>query len=228
MSRSPRIVVPGIPHHVTHRGNNRGEVFRSDDDRWVYLHCLQTQSEKFGLQTVAYCLMTNHVHLIGVPGSPESLSKAVGRAHRQYANYFNETHERCGHLWQDRFYSTPLDEAHAWDALRYVEQNPVRAGLAAEPWEYAWSSAAAHCGLAKGPRLLDMAGWWERHTPEEWRDALRTRQEEGVARMFSEWTVHGRPIGDESFLDTLEALLGRSVRARRPGRPKKLVPGTDL
>jgi len=223
MSRLPRIVVPGIPHHATQRGNNRQAIFLSDDDRRVYLHCLRTHSEKYGLQTVAYCLMTNHVHLVGIPEKDESLSKALGRAHYQYTSYFNDRHGRSGHLWQNRYFSCPMDDSHTFEALRYVEQNPVRAGLADQPWNYAWSSAAAHCGLARGSGLLDMADWWERWTPEEWREVLRARQEEGVVKMIGRNTLHGRPLGADGFLTELENRFGIRLRPLPRGRPRSTV-----
>jgi putative transposase len=220
MPRLPRIIVPGTPHHATQRGNNRQMVFRSDDDRRVYLHCLRTHAETYGLQVVAYCLMGNHTHVIGVPEHSESLGKALGRTHFQYTHYFNGTHGRSGHLWQNRYFSCPMDDGHAYQALRYVEQNPVRAGIAKQAWEYPWSSAQLHCGLAKGSTMLDMVAWWERWTPEEWREVLRVTQDDVWLRRIRSGTTRGRPLGGDDFLTMIEERFGLDLRRKR-GRPAR-------
>ncbi len=129
---------------MTQRGNNRQDVFFVDDDRRAYLDVLGEQAERFGLRVLGYCLMTNHVHLIVAPEREESLAKAVGRTHWLYTQAVNRLHGRSGHLWQNRFHSCPLDAAHTWAALRYVDRNPVRARLVRRAWRYEWSSAAAH------------------------------------------------------------------------------------
>ena len=124
-----RVVVPGEPHHITQRGNNRQDVFFTDEDRRFYLETLKERSERYGVKILGYCLMTNHVHLVAVPRAAESLSKGIGGTHLQYARYVNRLHGRSGHLWQGRFFSIPLDAAHAVFAVRYVERNPVRARM---------------------------------------------------------------------------------------------------
>src|SRR3989304_6265032 len=139
MPRVARIVVPGMPHHITQRGNNRQAVFFVDDDRRMYLALLKAQAEIHGGGVLGYCLMTNHVHLIGVPQREESLAKAVGRTHFLYSQYINRFHKRSGHLWQNRFFSCALDEVHLLRALAYVERNPVRAKLVRLAWQYEWS-----------------------------------------------------------------------------------------
>ncbi|MFC1588384.1 transposase, partial [Planctomycetota bacterium] len=145
MPRVARIVIPGIPHHVTQRGNNKQDVFLVKADRSVYLQILSEQGEHFGLLIDGYCLMTNHIHLIVTPQREESLAKAIGRTHWRYTQYINRLHNRSGHLWQNRFYSCPLDERHFLQAMLYVERNPVRAGMHRLAWKYPFSSAAAHC-----------------------------------------------------------------------------------
>ena len=148
MPRVARIVIPDRPHHVTQRGNNRQDVFFVPDDYRTYLAILREQSKRYGLRVHAYCLMTNHVHLVATPRSPESLAKAVGRTHWLYTQHINRLHGRVGHLWQNRFYSCALDRDHYWAAMRYVERNPVRARLHPKAWLYPHSSAAAHVGRA--------------------------------------------------------------------------------
>ena len=146
MSRIARIVVPDYPHHITHRGNNRDDVFFVDDDRCVYLAILKENCAKYGLDVLAYCLMTNHIQLIAVPEQEDSLAKAIGRTDFRYTQYINKMHKRTGHLWEGRFYSCVLDDNGFWLASKYVELNPVRAKMCRAPWRYKWSSAAAHTG----------------------------------------------------------------------------------
>jgi putative transposase len=154
MARIARVVIPGAAHHVTQRGNNAQDVFFVDDDREVYLELLKQQSDKYGLEVVGYCLMTNHVHVLAKPLKEDSLANAIGRTHFVYTRYINRLHGRRGHLWQNRFYSCALDEGHFWLALRYVERNPVRAKIVRQAWEYPWSSAAVHTGGS------DSTGLW--------------------------------------------------------------------
>ena len=136
MARRPRHTVPEYSHHITQRGNNRQDVFFADEDRQLYLSLLRENSEKFGFEVQGYCLMTNHVHIIGVPREESSLTKAVGRSHWMYAQILNRLHGRSGHLWQDRFYSCPMDEAGMLQAMAYVERNPVRGKMVREAWKY--------------------------------------------------------------------------------------------
>ena len=225
MPRAARIVVPGCPHHVTQRGNNRQDVFFVDEDRRVYLSLLREQAGRFGLQVEAYCLMTNHVHLVAVPGAEASLAQAVGRTHWLYTQYVNRLHGRAGHLWQNQFFSCALDEDHYWRAIAYLERNPVRAGLVRRAWRWSWSSAAAHCGSADSAGLLDLAGWRSRQSPEDWQSVLLEGQEEPVLRILREGISRGRPLGSDSWLAKLERALGRRLRPLPVGRPRKKQKG---
>ena len=218
MPRVGRIVIPGCAHHVTQRGNNRQDVFFVRDDYRTYLAMLGEQSRRYGLDVHAYCLMTNHVHLVGTPRSGQSLAKAVGRTHWLYTQTINRLHGRSGHLWQNRFYSCALDGDHYWAAIRYVERNPVRARLHRKAWVYPWSSAAAH--VAK-TGLLDLREWGRVWTGEEWAaELMRGDDAEFVGRLRSQ-TGRGRPLGTDSFLSKVEKLLGRRVRPLPVGRPRK-------
>ena len=220
MPRLPRIVVPEVPHHVTQRGNNRQDVFFVDDDKRVYLELLHAQSERFGLRLEGYCLMTNHVHVIGTPATEESLAKAFGRTHFLYTQYMNRMHDRSGHLWQNRFYSCAMDEEHCLKALCYVELNPVRAGMAAHAWEYPWSSARAHCGDTPERDLLRLEEGRETMPADTWREQLEAFQDDfEAAAKVQLHTSTGRPLGSDSFLSHLECLLGRRVRPLPVGRP---------
>ena len=154
MGRLRRVVVPGLPHHVTQRGVRRSATFSDARDRCIYLELLSEASRLFGLAVRSYVLMTNHIHLIAVPEHEDSLGKTMRDTHGPYASYFNRRYGFCGHLWQARFYSSPMDDGHFWEAVRYVENNPVRAGIVERAEDYPWSSAAAHCGLREDLLLL--------------------------------------------------------------------------
>jgi putative transposase len=221
MPRFARIVVAGVAHHVTQRGNNKQDVFFVDDDRRVYLELLRAQSQRFGLRVDGYCLMSNHVHIVGVPSEEDSLTKAIGRTNFLYTQYVNRLHGRSGHLWQNRFYSCPMDEAHAMNALCYIELNPVRAGTVRVPWTYPWSSAAAHCGKAPANLLLDVAAWRETMPAGEWRETLAAfARDANEADTLRRSTHSGRPLGSDSFMSKLENLLGRRLRPLPIGRQK--------
>jgi len=220
MPRVARVTIPGAPHHVTQRGNNRQVVFRTDDDRRAYLALLREQAEAYGLEVLGYCLMANHAHLVVVPRGPDSLAKAIGRTHWLYAQYVNRRRRRSGHLWQGRFFSCALDEARGWEVLRYVERNPVRARIVRCAWRYPWSSAAAHCGAAASGGLLAGDRWRRAWDAGRWKEWLRQPEGEEHVRALRVSTSTGRPLGSDSFLSKLERTLGRRLRPRPVGRPK--------
>jgi len=221
MPRFSRAVLAGCAHHVTQRGNNRQDVFFVDDDRRAYLAFLRQEAERHGLRVHGYCLLTNHVHLIAVPEAADSLAKAVGRTNLRYTQYVNRLHGRSGHLWQNRFYSCVLDEEHYWQAMKYVERNPVRGRLVRRPWRYPWSSAAAHCGGRDPSGLLDLASWQGDAAGLDWRAALTEPQDDAMIASLRQATSRGRPLGSDSFISKLEKLVGRRLRALPVGRPRK-------
>lgn len=145
MSRIARVVVPGMPHHITQRGIRRFEVFRDDADRLLYLNLFAESAQRYRLDVRSYSLMPNHVHFIATPERPDSISKTFHRCHGIYAGRFNDKYALVGHLWQQRPFSCVLSEGHLRNALRYVELNPVRAGIVTSAGDYRWSSARAHC-----------------------------------------------------------------------------------
>jgi len=213
-----------MPHHVTQRGNNRQDVFFVDDDRRVYLRLLKERCEASGVQVLAYCLMTNHVHLVAVPSTEESLAAAIGRTDFLYTQYINRTRQRSGHLWQNRFFSCALDEVHTWRAVSYTERNPVRARIVRLPWRYQWSSAAAHTGEKDETGLLDLEAWAEEWKPAKWARQLRAPEDEAEMRGLRLSTRTGRPLATDSFLSKLEHRLGRRLRPLPVGRPPKAEP----
>ena len=170
MARLARVVAVGVPHHVTQRGNGRQFILGSDPDRRVYLDLLRQGIALHGVELIGYCLMSNHVHLVAVPHNADGLGLALKNAQGRYASYWNASHHATGHVWQGRYYSCPLDEQHLWEALRYTELNPVRAGMVDRAERWAWSSAAIHCGgsLAEGWLAMEM---WRRRWPDaSWRE----------------------------------------------------------
>ena len=223
MPRVARIVIPGCPHHVTQRGNNQQDVFFVDQDRRAYLQILQRQSQRFDLEVLGWCLMTNHVHLVATPRREDSLAKAIGRTDFIYTQYVNSLHGRSGHLWQNRFHSCALDEGHFWRALAYVERNPVRAKLVRRPWRYPWSSAAAHCGEADPSSLLNLAKWQQmvKAVSGDWRAALGRPDDDERIQALRHSTLRGRPLGSDRFISKLERALGRRLRPLPIGRPRK-------
>jgi putative transposase len=217
MARLARVVAPGLPHHITQRGNRRQATFFGADDYHAYLALMGEWCRYWKVEVWAYCRMPNHIHLIAVPPSEEGLRRAIGEAHRRYTRRVNFREGWRGHLGQGRFASFPLDERYLLAAARYVEQNPVRAGLAATPWEYPWSSAAAHVAgeddaLSTVAPLLAMVG--------NWRDLLVTGTPEDEVKALRRHERSGRPLGPESFVVALEGKLGRTLQRGKPG-PKR-------
>jgi putative transposase len=218
MPRAKRVVAVGLPHHVTQRGNGRQDVFLSDGLRRVYLELLAEHAARNGLRVLAYSLMTNHVHLVAIPESERSLANTFRHAHSRFSQYWNTEFHRIGHLWQNRFYSCPVEETAAWRVIRYVEQNPVRAGIVGQAAAYAWSSARTHAGL-EASALLDGAWWSERWSAKAWAAVLQEGDEEAAAIRMA--TYSGRPYGGADFVRGLEQKLGRRLERRTGGRPRK-------
>jgi putative transposase len=220
MARMARVIAEGVAHHVTQRGNGRRVVFDSDADRVVYLHLLRQYSILHQCALVGYCLMSNHVHVIAVPGRADSLPVVLRDVHGRYATYLNGRQSASGHVWQGRYFSCPLDAQHLWAALRYVERNPVRAGMAKRAEEYAWSSAAAHCGGSDKQGLLDLDFWRGEWSVVSWRSFLEDAAEAEAERIRRN-THTGRPLGSEDFVKQMERRLCRTLAAQKGGRPRK-------
>ena len=145
MPRIARLCTEGYPHHITQRGNNKDTVFFNDEDRRFYLEVLHRYKNKYGMNILAYCLMGNHVHVLAVPEMQTSLARSMGGTNLLYTQYINRKYKRSGRLWQNRFFSTIVDEeSYLWAVARYIEQNPVRAKLVKKAEDYPWSSARAH------------------------------------------------------------------------------------
>ena len=176
------------------------------------------------LSLLGYCLMSNHVHLIAVPQTETALSLSLKQAHGRYAAYWNGQQSSTGHVWQGRFYSCPLDEKHLWEALRYVELNPVRDRMVEKPEHWAWSSAAAHCGVDGADADLEMQRWRKRWSVSEWQSFLAEAESPVALDRLRQFTHTGRPLGTAEFVTELEASMFRPLAARKRGRPKAVAP----
>jgi putative transposase len=221
MARVARTVIKGIPYHITQRGNNKQDIFFVDDDRKVYLDILKRQSIKYGLTILGYCLMDNHIHIIAIPATEDALANAIGRTHFTYTQYINRFHSRSGHLWQNRFYSCGLDERYLLLAMRYIERNPVAAGICHKAWLYEWSSAIWHTDAGSKSDLLDLRQWYGIVDTTQWKDILSEGIEPSDAKKLAANTYSGRPLGSDSFISKLEKAAGCRLRPLPVGRPKK-------
>lgn len=229
MARLSRIVVPNVPHHVTQRGNRRLPVFFSDEDREAYLALVAEACAVRGTRCLAWCLMDNHIHLILVPAREDGLRATLAEAHRRYTRRVNFREGWRGHLFQGRFASYPMDDAHLMVAARYVERNPVAAGLVAQAEDWRWSSARSHLSGRRvaGDPLTDVAalGCHVRN----WRALLRRGLEAGdlgpegeAAALAIEARLRtGRPLAEADWIEGQERALRRPLGAQRPGRKKR-------
>ena len=214
MPRIARIIAPGIPHHVTQRGNRRMETFFRGEDYQAYLGLMAEWCRKCDVAIWAYCLMPNHVHLIAVPESEEGLRLAIGEAHRRYSAMINRRQQWTGHLWQGRFSSFPMDETYLLAAARYVEMNPVAAGIVENAAAWPWSSARAHLA-ATDDEFVTVAPQLE--MARDWRLFLAGAAEEEQVNEIRKHERTGRPLGSVGFVERLETDLDRPLKRGKPG-----------
>jgi putative transposase len=221
MARLARVVAPGLPHHVTQRGNRRQQTFFNDGDYAAYREFVAEGCEAAGVTVWGYCLMPNHVHLILVPSSEDGLRRALAEAHRRYSRRVNQREGWTGYLWQGRFASAVMDDTHLMACARYVELNPVRARLAGRAEDWPWSSARAHLagrddGLVSVAPLL--AG------EPDWPAFLAQGPDPAEHRALQAAERTGRPLGSDAFLARLETDLNRPLAKRKPGPKPQAEP----
>ena len=219
MPRIARVVAPGMPHHITQRGNRRLQTFFSDQDYSTYIDLMQEWCDFYGVDIWSYCLMPNHVHLIAVPSSKSSLKSAIGEAHRRYSRMINFREDWKGHLWQGRFASYVLDNNYLLACARYIEMNPVRAGLVNDPKAWQWSSAKAHIDgindkLVKTEPLIKIV-------KKNWVDFLSESISLKERNLLQTHERTGRPLGRTEFIEKLEKTLGLKLKLKKPGRKSK-------
>lgn len=219
MPRIARVCAVNYPHHVTQRGNNKENIFFDNEDKAFYLKTLKGYSKKWGFDIWAYCLMTNHVHILAVPNREESLARGIGATNLVYTQYINRKYKRSGRLWQNRFYSTIIEkEPYLWAVTRYIERNPVRAELVKKAEGYKWSSAKAHIMGFRDDILSK--NWLDEKERKAYKDFMIEDDKE-VDLLIRKATSTGRPLGTELFLKTLEKVLDRGLLPKKAGRPKK-------
>lgn len=222
MPRLARTVCAGVPHHITQRGNRGEDVFFTDEDRPTYLAWLKDYADRYKLDILAYCLMTNHIHLVAVPATEDSLQRVLKPLHMRHAQRINRARNWKGHLWQGRFFSSALDESYLWAAIRYVERNPVRARMVRKGENYRWSSAGAHCGLRHDAILTGKPAWRRQFDSiGNWSAWLAEGDEPDELDLLRRNADKGLPCGSEKFIRKLEKQTGRTLKYRPPGRPKK-------
>ena len=213
-----RVVVPGVPHHVTQRGVRRHDVFFREEDYKRYISLLSEFCNKSGTEIWAYCLMTNHIHLVMVPSTEDGLRATLGEAHRRYTRYINQCEQCRGHLWQERFHSFPMDEHYLLSAVRYVEMNPVHANIVERPELYPWSSAKAHLA-SQDDKLVKVRPMLDRVS--NWHEYLDSVLDDATVETLRKHSNTGRPLGNASFLDMLEHKAGKVLHPLKRGRKRK-------
>ena len=219
MPKFRRLVVEGYPHHVTQRGVRRQRTFFQERDYRAYIEIAADQLGGVDLDILAYCLMPNHVHFVVVPHERSALSKYFCEVHKRYARRTNALSDWRGHLWQQRFFSVVMDERHTLAAMRYVELNPVRAGLVQSAGDWAWSSARAnlrniHDSLIRTRMTREIVANWAEYLAER----VSVDELDSLRRQ----TRTGRPEGADEFIDLMEARTGRRIRQRKRGRKRKI------
>ncbi len=212
------MVVPGMPHHITQRGNRRQQTFFNDGDYAAYVELMAEWCRERAVEIWSYCLMPNHIHLIAVPSTEDGLRWAIGETHQRYTRRINFREKWRGYLWQGRFASFVMDEPYLLAVARYIELNPVRARLVRDACDWPWSSAKAHLSarddrLVRVAPLLAMIG--------DWNAFLKSAAPEEELRDLRQHVRTGRPLGDEAFLGRLEEIVGRVLKPQKPGpKPK--------
>jgi putative transposase len=227
MARLPRLTAPGLPHHLIQRGNNRQAIFVDDADRVRFLGDLGELAAAMGLAVHAYVLMPNHVHILATPAERDTTARVMQALGRRYVRYFNDRQGRSGTLWEGRYRSTVVEtDRYLLACMRYIEMNPVRAGLAGEPARYRWSSHAHNVGVKADPLLSEHAAYWALgNTPFErqlaYRGLFEAEQDADEVASIRHATQHGWALGEAGFADALGEGVGRRAAPRPPGRPRK-------
>jgi putative transposase len=215
MARIARVVIPDLPYHVTQRGNRRQQTFFRPEDYLLYVAVMSEWCRRCGVDVWAYCLMPNHAHLVAVPRTPDALRRAIGEAHRRYTVEVNRREGWTGYLWQGRFASFPMDERYTLAAARYVELNPVRAGLVSRADEYRWSSARAHL-LGQDDSLVSVEPLLSRMP--DWSTFIGSAGRHDLDDELRRHRNTGRPLGSDEFVSGVERRLGRVLRPGKAGR----------
>lgn len=225
MARLPRLSVPGYPHHVIQRGNNRQAIFLADVDRLRMLELLEDHARQHEVAVHAYVLMDNHFHLLLTPRTGDGLSRLMQAVGRRYVRYFNDSHGRSGTLWEGRYRSTLIEaESHLLACMAYIDLNPVRAGLVNMARDYPWSSHAHYAGLRVDRLVTPHPLYWELGNTPFAREAAYARLvQEGLSQQqqlaLTESALSGWALGSPAFMAALQAKTERRLSKSYPGRP---------
>jgi len=227
MPRLPRIDVPGVAQHVIQRGNNRQVCFASDDDFSVYANWLREYAKKYQVEVHAWVFMTNHVHLLVTGYECFAISRLMQSLGRKYVQYFNYKYRRTGTLWEGRFRSCLVDsDKYVLACYRYIEMNPVRALMVEKPKDYRWSSYSANGLGVKSSMLTSHSsyialGKTAVARQRSYRNLFLEFLSPSIVEDIRQTTQQGLVLGSHAFKDQVEQLIGRSVRHKLKGRPKK-------
>ncbi|MCB1760947.1 MAG: transposase [Gammaproteobacteria bacterium] len=227
MPRKPRFQLIGMPQHVVQRGNNRQACFFAEVDYLYYLDALGRAAQKYGSRVHAYVLMTNHVHLLMTPDRNEALSSIMQSVGRRYVRYVNKEYRRSGTLWEGRFKSSLIQsERYLLSCYRYIELNPVRAGMVDHPAEYRWSSYQANAQGVADVTLTDhdeyrRLGRTDVERQAAYRELFQRQLDPGLIDQIRGATNHELVVGTNRFKDEIAAMTKRRVRMGHPGRPRK-------
>ena len=227
MARLPRYFVKNVPQHIILRGNNREPVFTNDEDCLFFKDVLQDAAKRHGLAIHAYVFMTNHIHLLASPATEESIPKTLQSLGRRYVQYFNYLHQRSGTLWEGRYRATIVEaETYLFECMRYIELNPVRAGMLHHPGEHTWSSYLTNAGLAadsliKPHRLYRALGATDEARFEAYRSLVQMPMDAQMLKTIRDSTNKGWAMGGGRFKSKIEALTDRRVAPLPKGRPKR-------
>jgi len=227
MPRQPRLIVVGYPHHLIIRGNNRSAIFYNEKDQHFFIQCLFDTKEDTGSLIYAYCLMTNHVHLLIEPKTKDGIRKMMQSLGRRYVRYINSTYKRTGTLWEGRYKSSVVSkDNYLLACCRYIELNPVRAKIVKDPSQYPWSSYSFRAEgksnklLSEDPVYRDLGD-----TPFERQRAYQKWIKESIPdkewSIIRQMTQKGGVIGDQDFCNRISKTLSRDITFRSRGRPRK-------
>lgn len=232
MARLPRLSIPGYPHHVIQRGNNRQAIFAFAADYQAMLDLLEENAKKFGVALHAYVLMSNHFHLLATPESADSLPRMMQAVGRRYVRYFNDSQGRSGTLWEGRYRSTLIQtESYLLTCMAYIDLNPVRAALVAEAGDYPWSSHGHYVGLRSDKLVTPHPLFWTLgNTPFAREAAYAEMVHAGVPAeqqaALTQSVLSGWALGDPDFVADLQKRTQRRVSKTQAGRPlRKPVAG---
>lgn len=219
MPRKPRAIIPDVPYHITARANRGEFIFTSDKDRELYAEFIIQYTRKLDVKIYAWCIMGNHVHFILEPSTENGLADLFSIVQQRFSRYLNKKRNRYGRSWQERFYSTPLDIPHLYEAVRYVELNPVRAKITSDIFSYRWSSAS---GRLSGQSRIPVNEISHYLQIDDWVEYLDEISDEKLATDIRSNTYKGLPSGSQLFVGMMEKLTQSSLREKQPGRPGKL------